>query len=157
MTIGNTRSTFLISRLVSSPRLRFVSVLSVLLSPLLILCYLRSDGDTCQRFGSPESSICRIVTSPFSTHRFSPPGSPIHSTTTFFSFFSISRIADGSHHYHPACGHKGSSHLSPVHALQLFYRDASSAFLQLVNQWLILLTHVPTLSVTKERTQILLW
>ena len=23
-------------------------------------------------------------------------------------------------HYHPACGHKGSSHLSPVHALQLF-------------------------------------
>ncbi|CAN0478136.1 unnamed protein product, partial [Ascophyllum nodosum] len=22
--------------------------------------------------------------------------------------------ADGPHHYHPACGHKGSSHLSPV-------------------------------------------
>ena len=40
----------------------------------------------------------------------------------------------GPHHYHPACGHKGSSHLSPVHALQYFYRDASSAlFLQLVN------------------------
>ena len=38
--------------------------------------------------------------------------------------------------YHPACGHKGSSHLSPVHALQFFYRDASSALLQLVNQWL---------------------
>ena len=52
-----------------------------------------------------------------------------------FSFFSfISLIADGPHHYHPACGHKGSSHLSPVHALQFFYRDASSA--QLVNQWL---------------------
>ena len=34
------------------------------------------------------------------------------------------------------CGHKGSSHLSPVHALQLFYRDARSALLQLVNQWL---------------------
>ena len=31
---------------------------------------------------------------------------------------------------------KGSSHLSPVHALQFFYRDASSALLQLVNQWL---------------------
>ena len=45
-------------------------------------------------------------------------------------------MADGPHHYHPACGHKGSSHLSPVHALQLFYRDASSALLQLVNQWL---------------------
>ena len=36
----------------------------------------------------------------------------------FFLFFSfISLIADGPH-YHPACGHKGSSHLSPVHALQ---------------------------------------
>ena len=32
----------------------------------------------------------------------------------------ISLIADGPHHYHPACGHKGSSHLSPVHALQCF-------------------------------------
>ena len=44
-------------------------------------------------------------------------------TPTFFSsfFFSlISLIADGPHHYHPACGHKGSSHLSPVHALQFF-------------------------------------
>ena len=89
MTIGNTRSTFLISRLVSSPRLRFVSVLSVLLSPLLILCYLRNDGDTCQRFGSPESSICRIVTSPFSTHRFAPPSSSIHTNTTFFLFFHL--------------------------------------------------------------------
>ena len=57
--------------------------------------------------------------------------------TFFFLFFSfISLIADGPHHYHPACGHKGSSHLSPVHALQFFYRDASSALLQLVNQWL---------------------
>ena len=53
-----------------------------------------------------------------------------------FSFSFISLIADGLHHYHPACGHKGSSHLSPVHALQYFYRDASSALLQLVNQWL---------------------
>ena len=52
-----------------------------------------------------------------------------------FLFF-ISLIADGPHHYHPACGHKGDSHLSPVHALQFFYRDASSALLQLVNQWL---------------------
>ena len=57
-----------------------------------------------------------------------------HLSFLFFSFISL--IADGPHHYHPACGHKGSSHLSPVHALQFFYRDASSALLQLVNQWL---------------------
>ena len=38
----------------------------------------------------------------------------------FFFFFLISLIADGPHHYHPACGHKGYSHLSPVHALQFF-------------------------------------
>ena len=51
------------------------------------------------------------------------------STVYFFSFFSlISLIADGLHHYHPACG--------PVHAFTIFYRDASSALLQLVNQWL---------------------
>ena len=32
----------------------------------------------------------------------------------FFSSLSlISLIADGPHHYHPACDHKGSSHLSP--------------------------------------------
>ena len=44
---------------------------------------------------------------------------------SFFLFFSfISLIADGPHHYHPACGHKGSSHLSPVHALTFFYRVA---------------------------------
>ena len=38
----------------------------------------------------------------------------------FFSFYLISLIADEPHDYHPACGHKGSSHLSPVHALQFF-------------------------------------
>ena len=59
-----------------------------------------------------------------------------HPLTTFFFLSLISLIADGPHHYHPACGHKGSSHLSPIHALQFFYRDASSALLQLVNQWL---------------------
>ena len=63
-----------------------------------------------------------------------------HNITYFFFFFFffsfISLIADGPHHYHPACGHKGSSHLSPLHALHFFYRDASSALLQLVNQWL---------------------
>ena len=64
--------------------------------------------------------------------------------TFFFFFFSfISLIADGPHHYHPTCGHKGSSHLSPVHALHFFYRDASSALLQLVNQWLICVSNSP--------------
>ena len=41
----------------------------------------------------------------------------------FFSFlfsFLISLIADGPHNYHPACDHKGSSHLSPVHASRVF-------------------------------------
>ena len=38
----------------------------------------------------------------------------------FFLFAFISLIADGPHHYHLACGHKGSSHLSPVHALHFF-------------------------------------
>ena len=57
------------------------------------------------------------------------------SVLLFFFFLSfISLIADGPHHYHPACGHKGSPHLFPVHALQFFYRDASSALLKLVNQ-----------------------
>ena len=69
-------------------------------------------------------------------HSFISPTSIGPVPSSFFLFSSISLIADGPHHYHPACGHKGSSHLSPVHALQFFYRDASSALLQLVNQWL---------------------
>ena len=88
------------------------------------------------RASSPKGSssngccLCRFPYGPINV-RLSFP------TPTFFSFFSfISLIADGPHHYHLACGHKGSSHLSPVHALQFFYRDASSALLQLVNQWL---------------------
>ena len=44
----------------------------------------------------------------------------------FFFFSLISLIADGPHHYHPACGHKGSSHLSPVHALQLLLNSKSN-------------------------------
>ena len=59
-----------------------------------------------------------------------------------------------------ACGHGGSSHLSPVLALLLyqgmiFYRDASLALLQLVNQWLNFTydTHVLALSVTEKKTQ----
>ena len=55
----------------------------------------------------------------------------------FFTFFFISLIADGPHHYHPACGHKGSSHLSPVHALQLFIAMQVQNSFQLVNQSMV--------------------
>ena len=50
------------------------------------------------------------------------PYSAICDDHTYLFFFSplISLIADGPHHYHPACGHKGFSHLSPVQALQFF-------------------------------------
>ena len=84
------------------------------------------------------------------------PASPCHGglppDNILFSFFLsfISLIADGPHHYHPTCGHKGSSHLSPVHALQFFYRDASSALLQLVNQWLNFTYSLPTLPLRKK-------
>ena len=59
-------------------------------------------------------------------------------TFLFFSFFSslISLIADGPHHYHPACGHKGSSHLSPVHALQFFIAMQVQHSYNSSNQWL---------------------
>ena len=44
-----------------------------------------------------------------------------HGACLFFLLLSlILLIAGGPHHYHPACGHKESSHLSPVHALQFF-------------------------------------
>ena len=70
----------------------------------------------------------------------------------FFSSFFISLIADGPHHYHPACGHQRSSHLSPVYALQFFIAmQVQHSYNSSTNGW-ILLTHVPTLSVTKERT-----
>ena len=70
------------------------------------------------------------------TYCMSPQSLQSIGAALFFFVSFISLIADGPHHYHPACGHKGSFHLSPVHALQFFYRDASSALLQLVNQWL---------------------
>ena len=54
-----------------------------------------------------------------------------------FLFSFISLIADGPHHYHPACcGHKGSSISPRFTPYNFFYRDASSALLQLVIQWL---------------------
>ena len=74
-------------------------------------------------------AAAEIGRNPISKHGFgfqnhgSPPAfSAVPLLTTFFLFFSslISLIADGPHHYHPVCGHKGSSHLSPVHALQIF-------------------------------------
>ena len=73
-----------------------------------------------------------------------------------FFYFFISLIADGPRHYHPACGHWGSSHLSPVHALHFFIAmQVQHSYNSSTKGW-ILLTHVPTLSVMKERTQILL-
>ena len=59
-----------------------------------------------------------VASPPNSRHRNRKLGT----TSSFFFFFSlISLIADGPHHYyHPACGHKGYSPLSPIHALQLF-------------------------------------
>ena len=56
-----------------------------------------------------------------------------HNSVSIFSTVWIHRVRLP---INPARGHKGSSHLSPVHALRFFYRDASSALLQLVNQWL---------------------
>ena len=87
------------------------------------------------------------------------PGEHMPNRYFFFFFFSfISLVADGPHHYHPARGHKGSFHLSPVHALQFFYRDASSALLQLVNQWLNFTYSRSHAFRYEERTQIiLLW
>ena len=51
----------------------------------------------------------------------------------FFFFLISSLTADGLHHYYyPACGHPSL----PGSRLTIFYRDACSAFLQLVDQWL---------------------
>ena len=38
----------------------------------------------------------------------------------FLLFFFHLTYSRWTSHYHPACGHKGSSHLSPVHASQFF-------------------------------------
>ena len=38
----------------------------------------------------------------------------------YIYMFFMSLLADGPQHYHPACGHEGSSHLSPVRALRIF-------------------------------------
>ena len=71
-------------------------------------------------------SACSFLKKKLDTSRPSeyPPvrGENVKMFRCFFSlFFSlISLITDGPHHYHPACGHKGYSHLSPVHALQFF-------------------------------------
>ena len=64
--------------------------------------------------------VCMIIT--YSREWINRVRLPILLVVSFFFFFFfsfISLIADGPHHYHPACGHKGSSHLSPVHACQL--------------------------------------
>ena len=71
---------------------------------------LRTDGVHCR-----ESAGTGLV-----NHKVVPNGCCLGMSPFFFSFSFISLIADGPHPYHPACGHKGSSHLSPVHALQFF-------------------------------------
>ena len=67
-----------------------------------------SDGVRCRVSDGEDGADYIINTQPKRVSFFSSP------------FSLISLIADGPHHYHPACGHKGSSHLSPVHALQFF-------------------------------------
>ena len=59
-------------------------------------------------------------------------------TFFFFFFFFLNLTYSRWTSSLPSClwGHEGSSHLSPVHAFRFFYRDASSAIVQLVNQWL---------------------
>ena len=43
---------------------------------------------------------------------------------------------------HPACwGHQGSSHFSPALPYDLFYRDASSALLYIVNRSMVELNY----------------
>ena len=79
----------------------------------------------------------------------SPP--ILHSFIFYFLFSLVSLIADGPHHYHPACGHKGSSHLSPVHALQFFIAMQVQHSYNSSTNGRILLTHVPTLSVTRKK------
>ena len=59
----------------------------------------------------------------FAPHRHCPLPGPRYTLYISFLFFSlISLMADGPHRYHPACGHKGSSHLSPVYALHFLSR-----------------------------------
>ena len=104
----------------------------------------RADDKNCQAFEceitiSTPNSSCNLSIgksgSPMFTSWHSYALVNTASKPYFYLFiYLFSLIADGPHHYHPACGHKGSSHISPVHSLQFFYRDARSALLQLVNQ-----------------------
>ena len=62
--------------------------------------------------------------------------------------------------YHPACGHLRIFPSLPCSRLTIFYRDASSALLQLLKSILIvdfLLTPVIALSVTAERIPVLVF
>ena len=72
----------------------------------------------------PDARVgCLTVISTINVHEESPQESFFYpSSILFFLFSFISLIADGPHHYHPSCGHKRSSHLSPVHALHFFIR-----------------------------------
>ena len=62
---------------------------------------------------------------------------------------------------HPACGQEGSSHLSPVHAFLILYRDGSSAFLQPSSpEWSTVGNHVHLLSgevVSSIQSEFVFW
>ena len=58
---------------------------------------------------------------------------------------------------HPACGHEGYFHLSPVFALYVLIAMQGQHSYNLLNSGWILLIHVLTLSTTEARTQTLVF
>ena len=75
--------------------------------------YLRDSSRVPRRrpFMKPPYAIGSSLYFPYTHQRLSHAKvTQVCALATFFFFFSL--IADGPHHYHPACGHKGSSHLS---------------------------------------------
>ena len=73
-----------------------------------------------------------------------------------FCFFFISLITDGPQRCHRACGHLRIFPSLPGSRLTNFHRDASSALLQLVIQWLnFTYSRFHAFRYTKERKQIL--
>ena len=64
----------------------------------------------------------------------------------FFSFSLIPLIADGPHHYHPAWGHKGSSHLSrftPYNLLSRYKFSTLTTRQPMVEFYLLTFPHFP--------------
>ena len=68
----------------------------------------QADTETRKRTESAATAVQATPEDSYSANRVDPK--PMCSTSfgddsTFFSFSLISLIADGPHHYHPACGH----------------------------------------------------